>query len=162
MPLIDLNIVNDVYWEDQDISRIKKEKFDELKKREEEEKRKVKYEKEAQKKEIEITKRNKELEKRFVSSDYRGNLIMIKPFPTEKLVSEFLIPKGAINIKEKKNLDKNDEKKQAPIIIQVTEEKQDKTSQNHYRAKSNLYGDKKVNLIELFNKDFQPAGSNFE
>jgi len=164
MPMVDLNIVNDVYWEEEEISKIKKMQFDDWKKREEEEKRKIKYEKETQKKEIEILKRNKELERRLVSSDYRGNLIMVKPYPTEKLSSEFLVPKGIINTKENvqdKNVEKVTDKKQGPNYIILTEEKPDRTSQSHFRARSNAYGNKKVNVVE-FNKDFQPAGSNYE
>jgi hypothetical protein len=164
MPMVDLNIVNDVYWEEQEISKIKKMQFDEWKKREEDEKRKIKYEKESQKKEIELLKRNKELERRLVSSDYRGNLIMVKPYPTERLSSEFLVPRGIINTKDivqDKIVEKVVDKKQAPTYIIVTEEKQDRTSQSHFRARSNLYGNKKVNIVE-FNKDFQPAGSNYE
>jgi hypothetical protein len=160
--MVDLNIVNDVYWEEQEISKIKKIQFEEWKKREEDEKRKIKYEKDTQKKEIEILKRNKELERRFVSSDYRGNLIMIRQFPTERLSSEFLFPKGVINTKEivpDKTVEKVGDKKTVPSFIMVSEEKQDKSSQSHYRGKS--YGNKKVNLVE-YNKDFQPAGSNYE
>ena len=126
---VDLDLVNDVFWDDENTVLLRKFKLEEWKKREEDDRIKARIAKEVVRRDIEALKRNKELEKKNISSDSNGRIIIIKPNNIDKFIPDFIQSKAALKDKDneiKKIFEKTEEKKVKPIIILNTEEKKDK------------------------------------
>ena len=126
---VDLDLVNDVFWDDENTVLLRKFKLEEWKKREEDDRIKARIAKEVVRRDIEALKRNKELEKKNISSDSNGRIIIIKPNNIDKFIPDFIQSKAALKDKDneiKKIFEKTEEKKVKPIIILNTEEKKEK------------------------------------
>lgn len=155
-----------MFWDDEETALLKKVKIEEWRKRDEDAKIKDKIAREAIKRDQETLKRNKELEKKNVSSDSNGRIIMIKQYNIEKLIPDFIISKVDLKDKEEKKLLENTdykEKKLKPIVIQHTEEKNDKLDKPGYKRKTIMQSGMLNNPDKsIVQEIIQPLGSNYE
>ena len=168
---VDLDLVNDVFWDDENTVLLRKFKLEEWKKREEDDRIKARIAKEVVRRDIEALKRNKELEKKNISSDSNGRIIIIKPNNIDKFIPDFIQSKAALKDKDneiKKIFEKTEEKKVKPIIILNTEEKKEKfdksiASINKYqRGKQQMPNGNNNTENKIENEIIQPYGSNYE
>jgi len=132
------------YIEDEEITKVRLEKIEEWKKKEEIVVQKQKNEQEFQVKMVEQVKKQREYERKFVTSDSNGNVIMIK-LP-HILPNEFLMPKAIIKEEVKEN------EKELPEAKNKKKKKKEKedsiNSNNIFDAGKRKEGKKRTSTIK--------------